>query len=487
MNWPSVSNESAAAVRPAHAQPERVGRVAGRELDPRRDHVGRAGVHDPGHVVADAVALRGAVGHERRVRRAVRLVGRQGDRRVALGVAARDPAVEAVLEVGAQDGHRRRRRRRCGDQDVVDEDRVRRGLVGAADVDLAGRGVDLVGQGVGAADRRPAGGVDRGVADPGEVGLDDEPACGRAGRALGQPGAHRERVHDVVLEQAGRRLDALVVLGPQDAQRLAAGAVVDERQGRAAGLGPGAGRAVVEVDRADDLGGGRRGRRGDQDVVDEDRVRRGLVGAADVDLAGRGVDLVGQRVRAADRRPAGGVDRGVADPREVGLDDEPRLGRAGRALGQPGAHRERVHDVVLEQAGRRLDALEVLGAQDAQRLAAGTIVDERQGRAAGLGPGAGRAVVEVDGGDDLRISRQCGWCRGQPDRQEQREHRSDREEVGPNRYPSRHRCSPPAANPRFESFDVTSECCDLELASPAATSRWQFPRSCLVYAAVGHS
>ena len=143
-----------------------------------------------------------------------------------------------LLEVRAEDRHRRRRRRRRRDQDVVDEDRVRRGLVGAADVDLAGRGVDRVGQGVRAADGRPAGAVDRGVADPREVGLDDEPDVGRAGRALGQPGAHRERVHDVVLEQAGRRLDALEVLGPQDAQRLAAGAVVDERQGRAAGLGP---------------------------------------------------------------------------------------------------------------------------------------------------------------------------------------------------------------------------------------------------------
>ena len=137
VNWPTVSNESAPPfVRRMLSQSVSVGLPAA-NLTHARDHVGRPRVHDPGHVVADAVALRGAVGHEGRVRGAVRLVGRQADRGVALGVAARDPAVEAALEVGAQDRHRRRRRRGCRDQDVVDEDRVRRGLVGAADVDLA--------------------------------------------------------------------------------------------------------------------------------------------------------------------------------------------------------------------------------------------------------------------------------------------------------------------------------------------------------------
>ena len=191
--------------------------------------------------MADAVALAGAVGDQRGVAGAVGLGGGQVDRRRALRIA-RHPAVKPVLEVRADDRGRRWRHHRSGDENVIDQDRVGAavGGVGAADVDLDGRRVDAVGEGVGAGDGGPAGRVDRGVAHPVVVGLDHEPDVGRTGNAIGQLGPHREGVRSAGSQQARRRLDAFVVLGAQDAQRHAATAVVDVAQGRASALGPGA-------------------------------------------------------------------------------------------------------------------------------------------------------------------------------------------------------------------------------------------------------
>src|SRR5690606_25615842 len=176
----------------------------------------------------------------------------------------------------------------------------------------------------------------------------------------------------------------------------------------------GAGGAVLKVDgrHGDDLRLG--GRPGDEDVVNEEGVGVGEVVAADVDLELVGVGaVVGGGPGAGDGGPVVGVDGGVADPGERWFGDEPDAWGSGGALGEAGSHGEGVGDAGFEDSGRGLDAFEVVVAvDDAQRLAAFGEVDHFEGDVTALGPGAGGAVLKVDGRVDyLILSRDEGGHR----------------------------------------------------------------------------
>ena len=170
---------------------------------------------------------------------------------VALRVAARHPAVEPGLEVGLQHDSRRRAGRAWGgDLEVVDEEgvqaRAARVQTGA-DVDLQRRRIGASGRREGAGQRRPRAAVDGRVADPGEARLHDVADVGAPGRL--ELDLHRERVLHTGGEQAGRALDAVeVVRAIADAERLVP-VDIDHAQRRPAALGPGAPRAVLEVER----------------------------------------------------------------------------------------------------------------------------------------------------------------------------------------------------------------------------------------------
>ena len=401
-------------------QPDAVGRAAVGHLHPGGDVVGLADLERLGEVVLDAVTLVVALGDDRGLLAAVGLGVRDVDDGVAAGVTARGPALEAVLEVELHADALERR----GHDEVVDDDRDRGVLLRVR----ADAGVDLGLHGVGVGRDRPRRGDGLPLVGERELratdrrvpGLEDELHGAVLGverrRRLVDLRAEGEGVLDARLEHAGRGLDAVEARGADEAQRLAAVAVVDvggvgggdaaARQPRLEGL-------VVEVEVPDRLrGGGRHDlERRELEVVDLVGVRaRGAAGqrvAADVELGRRCVRGGGQGPRPGQRRPGVRRDGAVADPRVAGVGpvvaDDAHARGAGGAGRQADVGAHAVLDTGRQVARRGLDTLVVVDAvRDVEHeVFTGAVVDDRErGVGAALDERREGAVFEVDGDDD---------------------------------------------------------------------------------------